>query len=487
MIDYDFNALINKYNQLDSDPFYKKIRDISISADGDLIDCLWDQIKEISKTQFYPDPKDDLDYMKMDVLYSLYASICYTTDPGLSWGQIIAVLQNIDSALTNEDSLNSERQLLSHKKGKLRKTYQPSDITVLLSGQYFNNNSLLYFRSFWQTDAQPTRCFNVGDYIKYIKNSNYWPFDNQYANGMLFNDYFKGIRNMCPDFWADRLQRDNFFDAEFSFYIFEQLFSPVSFIDNLLLHQQYFADIFNNVSNPSREMAIILLQPLFQLPHSLWKHLSNDYAESLRRYIDNVGNIDYGSTLFQKMYIVILYKQLIYPLLKIMIGNYLINTYDDDLASLKEYLHNYLIENTDYSHYQDAFRSQMDSLSTALYPNNTAIDSMGYYMAEMRKYKSLNKEARSKQKKPIEPKGNDSKRNNKSIESYEINFTYQFFRQPAELDFFDYGNSRGKCNPDAYIKQQINTYFQKAMQTPGGYSTPNYRQHKAADLGLFLY
>lgn len=485
MIDYNFGTLIFNPPQLDSCAFYQAVSKKINFVGGNVIDSLWERIKTVSKDSFIGIASSILDSIKTDVLFSLYTSVCYTINPGIPRSEIIPLLQSLDPALKNEDSAKSERENLSHKKSSLRKDFQPKNIEVLLAGQYFDNNTLLYFQPFWDISSGPIRCFDVADYIRYIKNSHYWPYDNQNCNGMSFNDYFNGIRNMAPNcFDNEKMGSLLPFDAEFSIYIFEQLFSPVSFIDNLLLHQQNFADLFDKLSNSSREQSIILLQPLFKLPHSLWECLSDSYVKSLRNYINEPNNIELTNTLCDNMKLTLFYKQFIYPLIKITVGNFLYYTYAGNLTFIKELLYDYLSSHTDFLNYQSTFINRMDALAITTYPNKKAIDSVGAYLHEMQIYQKLNQEAKTKHPQPKEPRGNDAKRNNKSIKSYEINFTYQFFRHPPMPDFFNYMQSRRQYNLDPYLENQVRTYLQESLQTPSGCSTLNYCQKECSDLGI---
>ena len=99
MIDYNFYTLIFRYPQLDYDPFYKKVLKEINSADGNGIDFLWDRIITTSKDSFPSEISNTLDSMKTDVLFSLYASTCYTTDHGIPRDKIMSLLQDLDPAL----------------------------------------------------------------------------------------------------------------------------------------------------------------------------------------------------------------------------------------------------------------------------------------------------------------------------------------------------------------------------------------------------
>ena len=84
MIEYNFLTLISRYQQLYSDTFYQRICAGIMQPSDEIIDSLWSRIKETSKELFEHDMSAMLDCLKNDVLFSLYASIYYTTAPELS-------------------------------------------------------------------------------------------------------------------------------------------------------------------------------------------------------------------------------------------------------------------------------------------------------------------------------------------------------------------------------------------------------------------
>ena len=390
-----------------------------------------------------------------------------------------------DPALKNIDSATSEKQAQSQRKKNLADNYQPGGTDVLLSGQLFGNNALNYFQSFWDS-SQSLKCFNIHDFIRFIKGSRYWPFSLKNTNGMSFFDYFNGIREMYDEKYLDKNTPPTF-DVGFSSYILEQLFSPISFIDNLLLHQEIVSDFFKDCKTPFREKSMVLLQPLFCLPYPLWEMLSTNYKKSLQNYISKPDDIYNISNLKANMAITIFYKQWFLPLLKIMVGNFLYNVYFSNLDAIKNLLSTYLSKLVDPLPYRDAFQERMERLADAIYPKSKiALDLRGNYNLEKRKYQSLDDENRKKQSLPKEPKGNDTKRNNQSILTYEINFTHQFFGHPEILDFFDYSNQCGYYNLDLYISKQISYYMRKAQQLQNIFSTINFLQKQAADNGVFI-
>lgn len=486
MIEYDFLALINKYQQLYSDAFYQRICPDNITLSDETIDCLWSRIKETSKEIFDHDMSEMLDCIKEDVLLSLYASIYYTTTQGIPQRDIITYLSEKDPALKNTESATSEKQGLSHRRDNLRDSYQPGGNNVLLSGQLFSNNALLYFQPFWENTQAALKCFDLHDYIRYIKASYHWPFSWQHMNGMSFWNYFNGIRKMYNEKYLDGSTPATF-DVEFSFYILEQLFSPISFIDNLLLHQEIVSDFFEDYKNPSRERSMVLLRPLFCMPYPLWNMFSENYKKSLKDYINNPNDIYNIINLKANMEISIYYKQCILPLLKIMAGNYLYKACNSNLVEIKELLLSYLSKSENLPPYREAFQERMERLADAAYPKRKiALDLMGNYYLQDRKYQSLDNENRKKQSPPKKPKGNDSKRNNNSVLTYEINFTHQFFGRPEPLDFFVYLNQSFYGNLPSYLSGQIGTYMFEAAQILHGFSTANLLQKQAADSKVFI-
>lgn len=477
MIDYNFQELISKYQNLYLDPIYKEISSNILPNSEKMIDMLWKSLTEIFNRHFDYDMTDILNALKTDILFSLYTTLHYTCDKGTDRPTIISILSETDSALKNENSAESAGQSLSHKKTNLKENYEPGNTKVLLSGQLFSNNATQYFQQFWQPADHPLHCFNITNFIYYMKASNFWPYSSQNMNGMSFGDYFKGIRIMGSQDREETIYSnnkiDNNFDDEFSYYVLEQLFAPVNFINNLQLHLTNFEDLFTKTTEPSRERSIVLLQPLFKLPNGLWELLAPEYITALKNYIADPKNIYKIASLKANIALAIYYQQDIIPFIKIVVGSILYTKMNYDMEGIMKSLKEYLTDHIESSQYHKQFNDHMNTVASLLYYNNkTPVDIMGNYY-----YKQ------NPSTKP--PKGNDLKRNNQSILSYEINFTYQFFSMPDYQDYFTFRNQTGNSDWNFYLHNLIDTYWKNAKDIQSSITTYNYLRKQGMDKGLF--
>lgn len=257
-----------------------------------VIDELWDRIYKTHKKFLFYDLADVISLLKSNVLMSLYVTLkCNTTTP-FPRNSIIELIREYDTALKNKESAIYYQQNTSRKKTKLHENYQPNNNSVLLSGQLFTNNALIYLSQFWNKNE--ILCFNLYDYTKYIHNSSHWPFHPDNLYGMTFSEYFNGIRNMVhpTDLYCTDNITANTLEQNLSFYILEELFCPVSFIRNLILHLENFQEIFYNYKTPNREISMHLMQPLFKIPIPLGDKIAKKYMSSVKDYINCPNNLD---------------------------------------------------------------------------------------------------------------------------------------------------------------------------------------------------
>ncbi len=438
MLEYNFFDLIDKarflppelYNDICSTPFSTNSKD--------WIDEIWDRTEK----SFNKNPTGFHKYftvLKPEVLMSLYATLTYTTLKPMSYNDFFSAYKETDNALKNPDSAEAERTNLAHHKKALKDKMAPGQCEVLTSGQLFDSRSIFYLSQFWQKEDY-IKCFNISSFVKYIKAHSYWPFFSSNLDGMTFSNYFKGIREMTTewDFYSeDNTNFNNTFEEQFSCYILEELFSPVSFIQNMTLHLNTFKDILFDYKTNTREKSFILMQPLFRLPNRLWKLLSEPYENALYEYITNPKNHSTYNEFINSMKNVIQISQYIFPLLKLILGERLYSCFMSiernpcfAAEASRSALEKYIKKQLGSFDYFTPLRSNMCSLAKLMYPETAKnkkvipVDTVGNSL--------LHK---------ITPERNSSKSENTALKSYEINFTYYFFCRP---EFPDYLNWIGK-------------------------------------------
>ncbi len=159
------------------------------------IDFLWDIIKEV---QFPLNVNNEINSLKSETIWSIYSSIYYTTIEPMKYQDIFQAYKESDPALkSKEESAKSEESKLNTYKSILKKNF--SSGTHLgqfnMSGQYIENNTLLYFSSFWETPDQTMKVFNPVDFLKYVTGYIHWPYLPSNGPGMFFEPYFNFIQD----------------------------------------------------------------------------------------------------------------------------------------------------------------------------------------------------------------------------------------------------------------------------------------------------
>lgn len=125
----------------------------------------------------------------------------------------------------------------------------------------------------------------------------------------------------------------------------------------------------------------------------------------------------------------------------------------------------------------------MCSLAKHLYPTSSGskipVDIQGNYL-----YQEKRPNEYPDVKNSVPAKGNEKKRNNLSIRTYEINFTYKFFCQQNINNYFQWTGQPGNSNIDNFCLNTINYYMNLLWQISSEHQTFNYLQYKAIELGL---
>lgn len=445
MIEYDFSQLIRDQAFVGIPLIDKITNSLPKPFNEDtFIDTIWETMEAIACSESPDIDSDIAASLKEDVLMSLYVSAKYTTLEGLESPAINKVLKDSHDTANSTDSLISFINGLSSTSKELQKSYHIGG-NVQTSGQLYDANPLSYFKPFLENkksnskdkkndsedkennnhEPKKFKYFNLDDFLKYIKAFSSWPFNLKNFNGMHFFDYFSGIHKMVEkdkdkqnkqslekwDFYSNNTDAPDFEDS-LSAYILEELFSPVSFIQNVHLHITTFESIFSDYKKPYREMSMILMEPLFKLPKPLWEKISDSYIYALKNYINHPSNISMLSTLGASMYTTIYHRQYTFPYLKVLLANILYQKENsiDNIASLLE---KYIKKNIKSFDYFTPLKKSMRDLAEYCYPTKAIRP------YDIEGYKKLHPE--------LNTKGNDQKRNNKSIETYEINFTHNFF------------------------------------------------------------
>lgn len=453
MINYNFYDLLQNYSVF---TYHLKetfsLPDISkAQTPREKIDLIWKELDQYCEV-FPIDLHDTIQVLKNDVLMSVYASVNYTNTDPISQKEIFKEAKKVDPAfIDNLNSGESERSNLSHKKTSLSQAFHNRDY----SGQYFDDNSLLYFAPYWLKETDNFKCFNKLDFYYYIKESSHWPFYPDNRNGMTFAKLLDSFDRIFQH-WKEKRPELNF-DNIFSAYIFEELFYPVNFIQNVTEYISVFKHPLQDLKTPKREQAIILSRILFKMPPSLWNIVHKSFYTSLAAYITNPRNMtDYSNFRLitcQMFY----YQNFLYPALQTLFAMALYHGLGSDLNETQAVLQSYITDNLKDFDYYSPLKNQMLLIQDLTYPSTQKGKTM--------KLKD----------------GSDKKRNNKAIESFEINFTKNFYAGKRIRNFPEYWLTTGNpnINLESYMAYHIPLYFSECKAIISGTVTNNYLRVEA--------
>lgn len=461
MINYNFYDILDNANFINQNYFSSLI--ISDHRGNKLIDEIWNKL-EISCRNL-PIPLDHMaKVLKNDVLISVYTTILYTVISPITLNNLYSTIKEKDPVSINENSFENEKRNMQEKRRELFSSYHKP---TLSSGQFFDNNALQYLSGYWERGNEGFKSFNHWDFCHYLKSCTKWPFYPDNTDGMMFHDYLEGIRDMFQHNLTDvnrREQKQLEFDDIFSAYLFEELFHPSSFIQNVSEFLSVFESIFTNTKEPKREQAIFLLQPLFKMPSSLWKEIKTEYFSAVKRYIDNSKKVEANFKFKAALGEVLFYQNFLFPYLKAVFSMAIYNALDSDLNQIKITLFDYISSHLSDFDYFNPLKEQLNHLSEIIYPETGGKNS-----------KKINDD-------------NDTKRNNKTIDSFEINFTYNFFGTPHTLEYFENFRLYGNTDPtvEGYLHNLTRKYLFEFNSVKPGTSASNYLRLKSKGSYIFF-
>ncbi len=521
MLRYDFNVLVKK---LDCHPEYRDLchqfKNKSKLSEASSIDNIWETLEEIIHS-FAPDYVFALTHMKIEIIMSIYTAIAYELIPSIGKNE----LARIYSSISTRD-LESIRHSLSTATSDLRESYfgpykdfkcpenlvvqekkdstengdspKKSDSPVKWnSGKYYfsthnlNFTNLQYLLPFWaeeelaipktavqESEAQKTetkkifsiKSFNNIDFYYYMVNCKNWSFFPENQFGMTFFKWHKGISAMFKkdefyiikgDSEKNSSEQDTSFEKEHSAFIFEHLFHPSYFIKNLTDYLENFKTLFSSTKSPEREKAMILTIPLSYLPFSLQETMKEFYFESLKSYLKSPENTGVELSFRKYLYIIASYKGYLFPFAESLFANLLNMVYIEngayDLEKLRAILKNYIISNIEQYNFHAVIQNQLSKF-----------DELSYYSDERKR--------KGKEIKLSTP--NTEKRNNFAIETFEINYTYNYFSSVPMNDIFYCESFLGRhITLEEYLNLFSEPWFKKFKEVTDS-RTPNYEEFK---------
>lgn len=415
------------------------------------IDLLWDKIIDRFKLLFPLYKTEQINDFKLDILLSLYTSARFTMAEAIDTGEIAKAYIEYDPASCSifytPDSIRPTLALVKQQLKQL--------CGAFLAGQYFDSTTLQYFSAY--ANQTSIKVFSELDFFNYLKEYKHWPYflDNQY--GMTVTELYDSYHRIQDSIQLKDNNAENSFQANFSAYIFEELFHPIKFSNLLTNYFKYFSDIFYE-SGPSetiaiREKVLSQLIPFFQLPFSIQERMSSDYCLALAEYVHSKDESEKKLRYYQQLNSALLQAYYLFPLLQITFCKTLFTASDQNLKSIVSQLEEYL--STSKLHFHEDISTHLNQVKDLYYPNKPS------------KEKPITNSSN-----PVwitnKEKDGQKGRNNIAIQSFQINSTYSFFYQPRRLNVIE------QCmlpncpwNPPYYLEIMQNAILNPY---PGGFS-----------------
>jgi hypothetical protein len=466
MIDYDFSKFKNQLDFL-PDPFNNIYRDIcedikSIirpsnqqkSNDGtDPLNIIWKQLEtHLSGTLNSDELQRILPLLRSDIFMSVYASLYYSTCEPIEFEKIRDLLKPMDPAMENEQTYDNELTRLKAQSSSFSKIIADKHLFGIYS-QYIDSTTMFYFRSFSECTSSSSdkdkkapqssnfKCFNLYDYNEYMKNRALWPYAPNNISGMSFYNYFKLIHTMTSAFKIS--SKGDSFSLNFSCYILEELFHPVSFIQNARLcllatktASEESTESKTAITYPDEQYGLFLslMYPLFKLPPKLWEKVAPDYCKHLVDYVEHRRyNPNAYYYLFADIHTMEYYTLFLIPCIKIIFANCLmLYTENNSKQQALDLLANHIRNDNITFNYNQVLSDHLSCIGKMNYLTTSQIPVDNYANGNIKK------------------KGNDQKRNAPKVKTFEESFTHIFFTQKPIPEYFDHCNCTFTINKTGY-------------------------------------
>ena len=431
--------------------YIKKKNADNTSKDGQFsVDDIWSMFSELCYAIF--------DESVAEMILSLQADF-YLDAYIKAQGSLLSPITKNSFPRRTSEAIQGDPEDVRRRFDTIRADLEKSFSPLMLNTHPYSAKFASWFSSFWKKDEGIT-CFDEIDYAFYIRAYKHWIWypDNEY--GMRFSEVYKGLRDMFTH-EGTRIHSDHEFHSELSSYLFNKIFKAVDFIDILKITLFDFNDLIYETKDNRRERSIILLMPLSHIPYLLRSKVQDKYIEAIKSYV-NAWDDPIKALRFRKEY---------YNLIDL-------SEYKLPLAKLIFFT---LLQNTMY---QDTDKESMEKIAKALY-DGYRLDSSHYYGTvakrlkdlEDMKYKGSDNDKRSKPSLVI------NNNNNITLESLEVNFTYNFIWANT-ANYYDYSaytkNARPEWipNKEIFMDWSYQNLMQKAESISISTGTNNYLNYK---------
>lgn len=457
MMSLDFDYTLSNFNFLtiDDQNFFNTCLSESENNKRDptyIIEKCWNSILDFFNKE-NPDYLNSVIPLKSDIIMSIYAILTYQTNSLIDNNTLV-------KAVTPKISQDKEyyRNTLYRYRKELQNIY--GDRTNW--NQYRKNTELLYFSPAWEslTEKKSYKVIDQQNFFYYITHHKKWPFHNDNKNGMLFCDLCQSLTEMC-------METDHSYslsaDKALSFYLFEQLFSPYRFYNLLATYFKFFDSYFYLTDEPTREKAIILASVTSGLPVSLQNYYIEDYFTTIQTHLVSQNN-EYEA-IFSKYFSQIVFHLVYYvPFIQTVFLKLIWQTYIPSISnntseeiklclpSLKILFSEYINKNINNFNYEENINMALTNLKNMNYP----LKSKGIGTPH---------------------KISNEIRNNVPIDSFNYNFTYNFYMNNNPFTYFDICNQHPHISPRDCYMNICQKYCIIVSNTTNIFTT-NYMQQK---------
>ncbi|MCI9500659.1 MAG: hypothetical protein HFG76_01395 [Hungatella sp.] len=387
---------------------------------NDIIHESWVIVRDFLSGNGYVN-KIFLEYMKEDIIMSVYAAVVYKMIDPVERSVIIQKAANV---LGGKNYENTVRKALDNAENSFVENLDSwnnwSECHNTYEWNYFKN----IIKNNDKSHSNKIKVFDEYDFYVFLSARNNWLFNHKNReSGMMINDWYAGIGKIFDDLSRKQVPKEKTARDILNIFIVEQMFSVISITTMIESWMKMTYCDFYSLKRGEREKELFLISIMAGLP----KSIIEKYIGRLISTYEIAQSEMWYKPLYNLVYQINYLKLYIYPLCKIML-------YHTIKLKSKSIGEKKLI--TSIEAYINKYISDMKNLERLTYAYNWEV----YYkmLSELRYPIEYNEKANSK--------GGNQKliysiRNNIPIESFGVNFTYFYFTQNEKRNVFEIRNA----------------------------------------------
>lgn len=257
---------------------------------------------------------------------------------------------------------------------------------------------------------------------------------------MLLSDWFSTVSSLFNNI-HNPMFNESTLDIIFSDYILEQFYYPCRLTKTLYYYLNYFENIFEETDTPKRERAIVFSTVFSEVPYKVQDVFADNYYTLLEKYLNGDSNDDFINILYN----IILLQYFYFPFAQSALAYLLYHSYNGDMNTMKEKLEDYISTNIDCFNYHEQIKTAISTFKTLSYPTSKKTHNF-----------------------------TDKVKNNETIDTFNYNFTYQFFSQTPYYHYYDRKAISDILSPETYCIDIVKMFLNRASIIENS-SSRNYR------------